>query len=114
MYAECCVPFSNRFSLKSLAAFSRVIFSAAAMKRIKSMETISSPRDGKTDETTAWEATLWVPTDAADASTHPRLVIHFSNATSTGGSSVEGDLRMAVKLPPPLAAVAASRLRATV
>ena len=76
------------------------------------METISSPRDGKTDETTAWEATLWVPTDAADASTHPRLVIHFSNATSTGGFSVEGDLRMAVKLPPPLAAVAASRLRA--
>jgi hypothetical protein len=73
-----------------------------------------SPRSADNGATTAWEATLWVPTEVNDAAAHPRVVVHFTNATSSGGSSEEGDLRLLVKLPPPLWAVPLSHLRAIV
>jgi hypothetical protein len=78
------------------------------------METVLSPRSAGNGATTAWEATMWVPTEVNDATAHPRVVVHFSNATSSGGSSEEGELRLLVKLPPPLWVVSLSHLRAIV
>ena len=72
---------------------------ASAVAAMLSYKTVVAPRTPGHPKSTSWEVAPWWSPARPD-----RLAVHFTNATDAGGASAYGDLVLALRLPPALAA----------